>query len=101
MALSNLPTTMNFAHERHLLSHDARHLLADGIPNAMLSAYRSWSAKTRGLSQAGLFVGSGVVEAGCKMICGQRLKLAGMHWTVTGANATIALRCRVGSPPCR
>jgi len=41
----------------------------------------------------GLFVGSGVVEAGCKMICGQRLKLSGMHWTVTGANAIIALRC--------
>jgi hypothetical protein len=41
----------------------------------------------------GLFVGSGVVEAGCKIICGQRLKLSGMHWTVTGANAIIALRC--------
>lgn len=41
----------------------------------------------------GLFVGSGVVEAACKMICGQRLKLSGMHWTVTGANAIIALRC--------
>lgn len=41
----------------------------------------------------GLFVGSGVVEAGCKIICGQRLKLSGMHWTVRGANAIIALRC--------
>ena len=40
----------------------------------------------------GLFVGSGVVEAGCKTICGQRLKLSGMHWTVRGANAIIALR---------
>jgi hypothetical protein len=41
----------------------------------------------------GLFVGSGVVEAGCKIIFGQRLKLSGMHWTVRGANAIIALRC--------
>ena len=41
----------------------------------------------------GLFVGSGVVEAGCKTICGQRLKQSGMHWTVRGANAIIALRC--------
>ena len=41
----------------------------------------------------GLFVGSGVMEAGCKTICGQRLKLSGMHWTVRGANAIIALRC--------
>lgn len=40
-----------------------------------------------------LFVGSGVMEAGCKTICGQRLKRSGMHWTVTGANAIIALRC--------
>ena len=43
--------------------------------------------------QQGLFVGSGVMEAGCKTICGQRLKLSGMHWTVRGANAIIALRC--------
>jgi hypothetical protein len=41
----------------------------------------------------GLFVGSGVVEAGCKTIVGQRLKQSGMHWTVPGANAIIALRC--------
>ena len=41
----------------------------------------------------GLFVRSGVVEAGCKTIFGQRLKLSGMHWTVRGANAIIALRC--------
>ena len=41
----------------------------------------------------GLFIGSGVVEAGCKSLIGQRLKLSGMHWTVRGANAIIALRC--------
>ena len=31
--------------------------------------------------QCGLFVGSGVVKAGCKTVIGQRLKLSGMHWT--------------------
>ena len=41
----------------------------------------------------GLFVGSGVVEAGCKTIIGQRLKQSGMEWSVRGANAIIALRC--------
>jgi hypothetical protein len=41
----------------------------------------------------GLFVGSGVVEAGCKTIVGLRLKQSGMRWTVRGANAIIALRC--------
>jgi hypothetical protein len=45
----------------------------------------------------GLFVGSGVVEASCKTIVGQRLKQAGMHWTVAGADAIIALRCREAS----
>jgi hypothetical protein len=39
------------------------------------------------------FVGSGVVEAGCRTIIGERLKQSGMHWSVDGANAIIALRC--------
>ena len=41
----------------------------------------------------GLFVGSGVIEAGCKTVIGARLKLSGMFWSVEGANAIIALRC--------
>jgi hypothetical protein len=41
----------------------------------------------------GLFVGSGVIEAGCKTLMGSRLKRSGMFWTVRGANAVIALRC--------
>ena len=41
----------------------------------------------------GLCVSSGVVEAGCKHTIGARLKRAGMHWSVAGANAIIALRC--------
>ena len=40
-----------------------------------------------------LFVGSGVMEAGCKTIIGLRLKQSGMRWTVRGANSIIALRC--------
>ena len=43
--------------------------------------------------EKGLFVGSGVVEAGCKSVIGSRLKRSGMFWTVRGANAIIALRC--------
>jgi hypothetical protein len=41
----------------------------------------------------GLCTSSGVVEAGCKLAIGTRLKRAGMHWTVAGSNAIIALRC--------
>ena len=40
-----------------------------------------------------LFVGSGVIEAGCKTVIGSRLKKSGMFWTVRGANAILALRC--------
>jgi hypothetical protein len=43
----------------------------------------------------GLFIGSGVVEAGCRTVIGQRLKQSGMHWTVQGANKIIALRCYI------
>lgn len=41
----------------------------------------------------GLCVSTGVVEAGCKVAIGTRLKRAGMRWTVAGADAIIALRC--------
>ena len=47
--------------------------------------------------QCGLFVGSGVVEASCKTVIGQRLKQSGMHWTTGGADAIIALRCNEAS----
>jgi len=43
--------------------------------------------------QLKLFVGSGVVEAGCRTVIGERLKQSGMRWSVRGANAIIALRC--------
>jgi Uncharacterised protein family (UPF0236) len=42
---------------------------------------------------AGLCTSTGVVEAGCKTVIGTRLKRTGMHWTVAGADAIIALRC--------
>ncbi len=41
----------------------------------------------------GLCTSTGVLEAGCKVTIGTRLKRSGMHWTVNGANAIIALRC--------
>ena len=45
----------------------------------------------------GLFTGSGLVEAGCKAVIGQRLKQSGMRWTVAGASAITALRCHYAS----
>jgi hypothetical protein len=42
---------------------------------------------------AGYFIGSGVVEAGCKVVVGQRLKQSGMLWSLKGAEHLLAVRC--------
>jgi hypothetical protein len=54
--------------------------------NAAQMRYSEYRAKK-------YFVGSGVVEAGCRTVIGERLKQSGMRWSVRGANAIIALRC--------
>ena len=45
----------------------------------------------------GHFVGSGTVEAGCKSVIAQRLKLSGMHWAIPGATGIMTLRCQDAS----
>ena len=42
---------------------------------------------------AGYFIGSGVVEAGCKTVIGARCKQSGMFWSEAGAENILALRC--------
>ena len=58
--------------------------------NAKRMRYSSFKEKE-------LFVGSGVIEAGCKTVIGKRLKQSGMRWSVGGANSIIGLRCAVYS----
>jgi len=58
------------------------------------NAHRMHYARFRDL---GMFVGSGTVEAGCKAITGQRLKLSGMRWNIPGATAIATLRCQEAS----
>ena len=41
----------------------------------------------------GFFIGSGVVEAGCKTVIGSRCKQSGMFWGKPGAENILALRC--------
>jgi hypothetical protein len=41
----------------------------------------------------GLFIGSGVIEAGCKTVIGSRCKQSGMFWSVPGAEKILAFRC--------
>jgi len=43
--------------------------------------------------QQGFFIGSGVVEAGCKTVIGARCKQSGMFWGKPGAENVLALRC--------
>lgn len=63
--------------------HSALHYFQSNAHRMRYADFRSQS----------LFVGSGVVEAGCKTVIGHRLKQSGMQWTVSGANDIIALRC--------
>ena len=46
----------------------------------------------------GWFIGSGVIEAGCKTVIGRRLKQSGMCWSQTGAEDILSLRCLVLGP---
>lgn len=41
----------------------------------------------------GYFIGSGVVEAGCKTVVGGRLKQSGMFWSKRGAGNILDMRC--------
>jgi len=65
--------------EIQYLAHHQQHML-----------YASFRAQ-------GLFIGSGVIEAGCKSLIGHRLKQSGMKWSFRGANAIISLRCLMHS----
>ncbi|HEY9173669.1 MAG TPA: ISKra4 family transposase [Verrucomicrobiae bacterium] len=47
----------------------------------------------RTFRRQGLFIGSGVIEAGCKTIIGSRCKQSGMFWGTPGAQNILALRC--------
>ena len=46
----------------------------------------------------GFFIGSGVIEAGCKTVIGQRCKQSGMFWSVSGAENILQLRCLIKNP---
>jgi hypothetical protein len=41
---------------------------------------------------AGLFIGSGIVEAGCKKLIGARFKCSGMIWSEPGAKNLLHIR---------
>jgi hypothetical protein len=67
-------------------------------PNPNPCATARWaSVRYPEFEAAGFRTSSGVTEGGCKNAIGTRLKRSGMHWTVRGADAIIALRyCTLG-----
>lgn len=65
----------------------------NGIVNINYLLTRKEQMRYADFRRQGLFVGSGVIEAGCKTVIGKRLKQSGMFWTVNGANAIVAARC--------
>jgi len=87
---------------------EVRNLLAAGdlVPehteaiNAKIAYFENQAGRTRyGEFRAkGYFIGSGVIEAGCKCVVGRRLKQSGMFWSENGAENLLRLRCLVLGP---
>jgi hypothetical protein len=75
----------------------ALHVHAGQYKEARECVHYIWKNRRRmrylELHKQGFCTSTGVVESGCKVAIGTRLKRSGMHWTVRGANAIIALRC--------
>ena len=82
----NFPALLTAIRRQISRSEDARRCLHYFQINRERMRYPEFHAQ-------GLCTSTGVVEAGCKVAIGTRLKRAGMHWTVHGSNAIIALRC--------
>jgi len=66
---------------------------AQGLKRINYFAQRKEQMRYGEFREQGLFIGSGVIKAGCKTLIGKRLKQSGMFWSVSGANAIIAARC--------
>ena len=47
------------------------------------------------LTACGIFVGSGVIEAGCKVIVGNRMEVAGARWKKANGENMIEFRCAI------
>ena len=96
------------------LGHWARRLLHDQVAQLIAQARQECAGKTQAQAvekelayfvhnakrmqygtfrRKGFFIGSGVIEAGCKTVIGARCKQSGMFWSEPGAENVLALRC--------
>lgn len=81
--------------KKHLPHHGPRRDKAEcEIKYYQNNAQRMMYASFR---NQGYFVGSGVVEAGCKTVVGKRAKQSGMFWCIYGAQNILDIRCSVMS----
>jgi hypothetical protein len=91
---------------RRLLGNGVEHLIQEtrqecaGQPQAQAVqeqlgyfVHNAPRMKYRTFRRQGLFIGSGVIEAGCKTVIGSRCKQSGMFWGQPGAEHVLALRC--------
>jgi hypothetical protein len=81
------------------LMEETRQASADTPQSEAVEAALGYFERNRGrmqygtFRQNGWFIGSGVVEAGCKTVIGARCKQSGMFWSEPGAENILALRC--------
>ena len=99
---------------KNRLNHWARRLLKNGVEKLIAQTRQECANRTRAqevekelsyfvnnasrmqygsFRKQGFFIGSGVIEAGCKTIIGARCKQSGMFWGRPGARNILALRC--------
>ena len=84
--MGKLPATIAAVRRHAGANEEARKCVDYLIRNRQRMQYPKFRAQ-------GLCTSTGVLEAGCKVAIGTRLKRAGMHWSLAGADAIIALRC--------
>ncbi len=65
---------------------EAESVLGYLVHNVSRMQYGSFGAKN-------YFIGSGVIEAGCRTVIGKRCKQSGKHWGEAGAEKVLAFRC--------
>lgn len=84
-AMINQVDTLDLDSYRGDISERANTALGYFTVNAHRMQYHHYRAN-------GWFIGSGPVEAACKVIVTQRAKQAGMRWTITGLDPILTLR---------
>lgn len=90
------------AHAKALLVERLPNLAPERIEsiNREIAYFQTNASRTRYgyFRQQGYFIGSGVIEAGCKTVVGRRLKQSGMFWSQRGGDHLLTLRCMTLGP---